>query len=65
MSRPVVDYEATWNAKDNVGSFVLELAGGKRAEFKADDSTEFIAILTMLQGEKTVFARPPLLTTKP
>lgn len=65
MSRPVVDYDAAWNAKDNTGTFVLKLSGGKEAQFTADDSTEFIAILTMLQGEKTVFAKPPYLTTKP
>ena len=65
MSQPVVDYEATWNAKENKGTFVLILPGDKKAEFKADDSSEFIAILSLLQGEKTVFARPPFLSTRP
>ncbi len=64
LSRSVVDYDASWNAKDNVGTFILKLSGGKEVEFAADDPAEFIAILTLLQGEKTVFARPPYLTTK-
>jgi hypothetical protein len=65
LKRPVVDYDASWNAKDNVGTFVLKLSGGKEAKFEADDPMEFIAILSLLQGEKTVFAQPPFLTTKP
>ena len=64
LKRPVVDYDASWNAKDNVGTFVLKLSGGKEAKFEADDPMEFIAILSLLQGEKTVFAQPPFLTTK-
>jgi hypothetical protein len=65
VSQPVVDYEATWNAKENKGAFVLVLPGNKKAKFKADDSSEFLAILSLLQGEKTVFARPPYLSTRP
>ena len=65
MSQPVIDYEATWDAKDDKGSFVLKLESGKSAKFTANDGLEFIAILTLLQGEKTVFAKPPYLTTKP
>jgi hypothetical protein len=65
MSQAVIDYEAAWDAKQNKGSFVLKLDGGKRTKFTADNATEFIAILTLLQGEKQVFARPPYLATTP
>ena len=65
QAQAVVDYDAEWDAKDNRGSFSLKLSGGKRTRFQASDGTEFIAILNLLQGEKTVFAKPPLLTTKP
>ena len=63
-AQAVVDYDADWDAKENRGSFSLKLASGKRTRFQASDGTEFIAILTLLQGEKTIFAKPPLLTTK-
>jgi len=51
--------------QENKGAFVLVLPGNKKAKFKADDSSEFLAILSLLQGEKTVFARPPYLSTRP
>ena len=64
-AQAVVDYDAEWDAKENRGSFSLKLSSGKRTRFQTSDGTEFIAILNLLQGEKTVFAKPPLLTTKP
>ena len=64
----VVDYNAAWNVKGTgFGYIEVTLQKGNPIQIKDIKShLEFIAILTLLQGEKTVFAMSGgLLTTKP
>ena len=63
----VVNYDAGWDVVNNRGDIELTLQTGKPFVMKGIDThLEFIALLTLLQGEKTVFARAPgYITTKP
>ncbi len=63
----VVDYEAAWNIKSNHGAITIRLQSGRPVSISPIDThSEFIAILTLLQGEKTVFAMSSgVLTTAP
>ena len=67
----VIDYNAAWGLKGNkgngVGSIEVTLQRGKPINLKdISNHSEFIAVLTLLQGEKTVFAKGGgVLSTKP
>ncbi len=65
----VVDYNAWWDKKGKRERWQIEvtLQQGKPIILKDIDShTEFIAVLTLLQGEKTVFVTDGwVLSTKP
>ncbi len=63
----VVDYEAAWDVKRNRGSITIRLQTGRPVSIpQIDTHSEFIAILTLLQGEKTVFGTSSgVLTTAP
>ena len=65
----VIDYNAWWDKKGKGGHGTIEvtLQHGKPIILTDIDShIEFIAILTLLQGEKTVFAKGrSVLSTKP
>lgn len=63
----VVDFDATWDTKKNRGGIRVTSQRGRDLVLgDIDSSAEFIAILTLLQGQKTVFVRPSgVLTTAP
>ncbi|GAA5504611.1 hypothetical protein [Novipirellula caenicola] len=63
----VVDYDVSWDTKKNRGGIRVKLQQGKPLVIRnIENVAEYIAILTLLQGEKTVFAtRSGVLTTAP
>ncbi|MHA1597118.1 MAG: hypothetical protein ACTSV1_00200 [Alphaproteobacteria bacterium] len=62
----VTDYRVTWNMVRNAGKIAIKVQGsGKGIDLEVNDPTEFLAVLALLQGEKTVFFKPPFLDTKP
>jgi len=64
---PVIDYDAMWDFNKNYGSISITPRKGDAMTIKQIGShTEFIAILTLLQGEKTVFvSQAGVLSTRP
>jgi len=65
-SPAVTDYRAVWNAEKNRGNIMIKVQGtNKGQDVKVGNAAEFLAILTLLQGPKTVFAKPPFFDTKP
>ena len=64
--KTVVDFEARWSVAQDEGKIMLRLEGGTKKTLSPSSSAEFIAVLTLLQGQKAIFASPEgLLTTSP
>lgn len=67
MTAPAVtDYRAVWNVEENKGNIQIKVQGvGKAINLKISSGAEYLAVLAMLDGPKTVFSKPPYLDTKP
>jgi hypothetical protein len=66
MSAAVTDYRATWNTATNTGTIAIKTEGSNRGKtIKINGAAEYLAVLILLQGEKTVFAKYPILDTSP
>ena len=67
MAAPAVtDYRAVWNIEKNFGSIAVKIQGKKKGfKLKIENAAEYLALLSLLQGEKTVFFKPPFLDTAP
>jgi hypothetical protein len=63
MSVPV--YRALWDVKNNKGRIAIKTPGGKTETIRFDDHAEFVAILNLLNSEKTALERPLFLDTAP
>ncbi len=52
----IVDYKAAWQINSNKNGIKIKTDGAKSFEnVKIDKASEFVAILTMLQGSSPVF----------
>ncbi len=67
MAAPAVtDYRAVWDVKQNRGNIQIKVQGKSKAmNLKISNAAEYVAVLTLLGGPKTVFAKPPILDTNP
>ena len=66
VGRAVTDYQADWDINKNKGNIKIKLQGrNKIINLKISNAAEYLAVLTMLQGPKNVYARSPkILYTK-
>lgn len=65
-TRAVVDYDAFWDTVKNGGRISVTIQGSRPLVLKIDNANEYVAVLTLLQGQKTVFVRSDgVLTTAP
>ena len=51
----VTDYEAGWNVKGDQSKILIKLQDGASFPFTPSNPAEFLAVLSLLQGKKTVF----------